>query len=218
MCDCFVFLPLSKGVPQGSVPGLVLFIIYINNITSSITHCNTHLYADYRVLYCCAKTAHKAITVFATVGVGGRGNKGVCQSKDLVIPTVVTPRNKARSIIQWVLACWSHRCTLGATLACILGTREATVNSIAPANPAKLLVRTMSSRDRKSRYLCSLISEVLKSIQEQIQCLILFEVRLQLQLLPSMLHQPVVVPVGPSLPSLSRCLCLFLVERQLINV
>lgn len=61
--DRSTFLPLSKGVPQGSILGPVLFTIYINNITSSITNCNAHLYADDTVLYCFSNTAHSATQI-----------------------------------------------------------------------------------------------------------------------------------------------------------
>lgn len=55
------YLTLSKGVPQGSILGPVLFTIYINNIASTITNCNAHLHADDTVLYCSANTALSAI-------------------------------------------------------------------------------------------------------------------------------------------------------------
>ncbi len=43
-------LPVTKGVPQESALGPVLFTIYINNIVSSLTDCNVHLYADDTIL------------------------------------------------------------------------------------------------------------------------------------------------------------------------
>lgn len=42
---------LSRGVPQGSILGPILFIIYTADIVNSIRHCNYHMYADDIQLY-----------------------------------------------------------------------------------------------------------------------------------------------------------------------
>ena len=52
-------LPVTFGVPQGSILGPLLFLVYINELPAVIEHSEVSLYADDTVLYCFSKELHQ---------------------------------------------------------------------------------------------------------------------------------------------------------------
>ena len=57
--------PILFGIPQGSILGPLLFIIYINDLPSIIKHCNIQLYADDTLLYFSSSSIDKIESALA---------------------------------------------------------------------------------------------------------------------------------------------------------
>ena len=54
-------LAMTSGVPQGSILGPLLFIVYINDLPRCVKHCSVNMYADDTVLYLAGPTVHNLI-------------------------------------------------------------------------------------------------------------------------------------------------------------
>ena len=60
------FLPITQGVPQGSVLGPMFNIIYANDLVKTFTKCNVAMYADDTVLYTANPNFETSVTKMQT--------------------------------------------------------------------------------------------------------------------------------------------------------
>ena len=54
-------MPIKFGIPQGSVLGRTLFVLFTNDLPSRITAATTYMYADDTTLFCIGGTVDEVI-------------------------------------------------------------------------------------------------------------------------------------------------------------
>ena len=57
-------IPISFGIPQGSVLGPTLFTLFTNDLPSSVSSGSVYMFADDTTVYCMSDTAEKSIAQF----------------------------------------------------------------------------------------------------------------------------------------------------------
>ena len=58
-------MPVSVGIPQGSLLGPTLFSLFVNDLPSSMKSGSVYLFADDVTIYCIKKTADEAVAQLA---------------------------------------------------------------------------------------------------------------------------------------------------------
>ena len=56
-------IPVSFGIPQGSVLGPTLFTLFTNDLPSSVSSGSIYMFADDTTVYCISETAEKSIVL-----------------------------------------------------------------------------------------------------------------------------------------------------------
>ena len=56
-------IPVSFGIPQGSVLGLTLFTLFTNDLPSSVSSGSVYMFADDTTVYCISETAEQSIVL-----------------------------------------------------------------------------------------------------------------------------------------------------------
>lgn len=101
-------LPVSMGMPQGSVLGSTLLVLFTSDIPSSVPFGSVYLYADDTTIYCVGQTADLAIDQL---------NKALPEFYNWCLNNLLTPHPRKSEVILF-----SKRTPMGTITPAYLGS------------------------------------------------------------------------------------------------
>ena len=145
---------ISKGVPQGSILGPLLFNIFINDMFLFIEHCNLYNYADGNSIFASAESIDKAMALLKAdcanavswfTSNGMKANPGKFQSM-IVFPHDVTDKKPELLVNDVVLKPESSIKVLGITIDIRLNVSQLVSNLCTKAAPLLAFPSTSMKR------------------------------------------------------------------------
>ena len=76
------------GVPQGSILGPLMFILFVNALPKAVKHCSTNMYADDTTIYTAAETTEQALE---TLSIDANSTMDWYRQNKLIVNVEKTP-------------------------------------------------------------------------------------------------------------------------------
>jgi hypothetical protein len=101
-------IPVTSGVPQGTVLGPILFLLFINDLAEYIQHSTLRLFADDSIIYKQIKNKEDAIKLQQDLNAAGKWEQDWLMHFHPNKCTVVSVTQKRKTANKRRVLCWMY--------------------------------------------------------------------------------------------------------------